>query len=264
MLNDSVPNIEVLKKLGVPQRSISLLVCNFPYVAFTNQSRFVEAVNFVKEMGFDPLKSYFVLALRVIVMMDKEAWESKLKIFERWGWSKDICVSAFQKYPLYMTISEKKIMKIMNFLVKDMGLTPEDIARNPNILNRNVEKTLIPRCAVVKVLKSRGLVKSDLLIEFDIYVLVTLTFLVEFMYLKGWYKAEAGGEIYMKERSESEAADNIWLHGVLYRQIEKSEVWLKEKGENGFVACPNSLNMYSTYVANFVVSNGRRQLEDGG
>ncbi|PNX81312.1 hypothetical protein L195_g037330 [Trifolium pratense] len=86
----------------------------------------------------------------------------------------------------------------------------------------------------------------------------------EFMYLKGWYKAEAGGEIYMKERSESEAADNIWLHGVLYRQIEKSEVWLKEKGENGFVACPNSLNMYSTYVANFVVSNGRRQLEDGG
>ncbi|CAJ2639589.1 unnamed protein product [Trifolium pratense] len=164
MLNDSVPNIEVLRKLGVPQRSISLLVCNFPYVAFTNQSRFVEAVNFVKEMGFDPLKSYFVLALRVIVMMDKEAWESKLKIFERWGWSKDICVSAFQKYPLYMTISEKKIMKIMNFLVKDMGLTPEDIARNPNILNRNVEKTLIPRCAVVKVLKSRGLVKSDLLI----------------------------------------------------------------------------------------------------
>ncbi|WJX37889.1 hypothetical protein P8452_25609 [Trifolium repens] len=162
MVNDSVPNIEVLRKLGVPQRFISLLVCNFPKVAFTKHSRFVEAVNFVKEMGFNPLKSNFVLALQGIVKMDKETWESKLKIFQGWGWSKDIYVSAFQRYPQYILISEKKIMKTMNFLVKDMGLTPEDIARIPGILNRNLEKTIMPRCAVVKILKSRGLIKSSL------------------------------------------------------------------------------------------------------
>jgi mTERF domain-containing protein len=50
----------------------------------------------------------------------------------------------------------------MNFLVKDMGITPEDIARIPAILNRNLEKTIMPRCAVVKILKSRGLIKSSL------------------------------------------------------------------------------------------------------
>ncbi|WJX31884.1 hypothetical protein P8452_20271 [Trifolium repens] len=171
MVNDSVPNIEVLRKLGVPQRFISLLVCNFPKVAFTKHSRFVEAVNFVKEMGFDPLKSNFVLALQGIVKMDKETWESKLKIFERWGWSKDIYVLAFQRYPQYILISEKKIMKTMNFLVKDMGLTPEDIARRPGILNRNLEKTIMPRCAVVNILKSRGLIKSDLLI--GTFIIVT-------------------------------------------------------------------------------------------
>jgi mTERF domain-containing protein len=171
MVNDFVPNIEVLRKLGVPQRFISLLVCNFPKVAFTKHSRFVEAVNFVKEMGFDPLKSNFVLALQGIVKMDKETWESKLKIFERWGWSKDIYVLAFQRYPQYILISEKKITKTMNFLVKDMGLTPEDIARRPGILNRNLEKTIMPRCAVVNILKSRGLIKSDLLI--GTFIIVT-------------------------------------------------------------------------------------------
>jgi mTERF domain-containing protein len=171
MVNDSVPNIEVLRKLGVPQRFISLLVCNFPKVAFTKHSRFVEAVNFVKEMGFDPLKSNFVLALQGIVKMDKETWESKLKIFERWGWSKDIYVLAFQRYPQYILISEKKITKTMNFLVKDMGLTPEDIATSPGILNRNLEKTIMPRCAVVNILKSRGLIKSDLLI--GTFIIVT-------------------------------------------------------------------------------------------
>ncbi|XP_004517122.1 uncharacterized protein [Cicer arietinum] len=97
MLNDSIPNIEVLRKLGLPQSSISLLVSNFPNVAFGNHSKFVESVNTVKEMGFDPLKTYFVLALQVIAKMDKETWESKLKLFEKFGWSRDICLSAHSK-----------------------------------------------------------------------------------------------------------------------------------------------------------------------
>jgi mTERF domain-containing protein len=97
--------------------------------------------------------------------MDKETWESKLKIFERWGWSKDICLLAFQKHPQYMTISEKKITKIMNFFLKYMGLTPKDIARMPGILMRSFERIIVPRCEVVKILKSRGLIKSDLFIS---------------------------------------------------------------------------------------------------
>ncbi|GAU13397.1 hypothetical protein TSUD_126930 [Trifolium subterraneum] len=157
-----VQNIELLRNLGVPQRFISLLVSNFPNEAFIEHSRFVEAVNLVKEMGFDPLKANFVFALLVIARMDKETWELKLKIFERWGWSKDICLLAFQKYPRYMVTSEKKIMKIMSFLVNDMGFTPEDIARWPAILNRSLEKTIVPRFTVIKILKSRGLIKSSL------------------------------------------------------------------------------------------------------
>ncbi|KAK2441507.1 hypothetical protein P8452_20268 [Trifolium repens] len=160
-----VPNIEVLRKLGVPQSSVSLLVSNFPNVAFCEHSRFVKAVNIVKEMGFDPLKSNFVLAVRVIARMDKEIWESKLKIFKRWGWSKDICLLAFQKHPLYMTISVKKFTKIMNFFLKDMGLTPKDIARMPGMLMRSFERRIVPRCKVVKILKSRGLIKSGLFIS---------------------------------------------------------------------------------------------------
>ncbi|KAK2387451.1 transcription termination factor MTERF15, mitochondrial [Trifolium repens] len=160
-----LPNIEVLRKLGVPQSCVSLLVTNFTNVAFCEHSRFVKAVNIVKEMGFDPLKSNFVLALRVIARMDKETWESKLKIFERWGWSKDICLLAFQKHPQYMTISEKKITKIMNFFLKYMGLTPKDIARMPGILMRSFERIIVPRCEVVKILKSRGFINSGLFIS---------------------------------------------------------------------------------------------------
>ncbi|XP_004516317.1 transcription termination factor MTERF15, mitochondrial-like [Cicer arietinum] len=164
VVNDAVQNIEVLKQLGVPQGSISLLVSNFPSVAFAKHSKFVEAVNSVKEMGFDPLKSKFVLAVQVIAKMDKETWESRFKIFEKFGCSRDICLSAFQKEPQYMMISEKKLMKTLNFLVKDVGFKPEDIMRRPGILNRNLEKTIIPRWAVLQILKSKGLIKSGFFI----------------------------------------------------------------------------------------------------
>ncbi|XP_058757906.1 uncharacterized protein LOC131631145 [Vicia villosa] len=165
VVNDAALNIEVLRNLGVPQGCISLLVSNFPGVAFTKHSIFAEAVNSVKEIGFDPSKSNFVLALQVFAKMNKDIWESRFKIFERWGWSRDMCLSAFLKHPQYMMISEKKIVKAMNFLVNDTGLSPEEVARRPGMLNRNLEKTFIPRWAVLKILRSRGLVKSDLRIS---------------------------------------------------------------------------------------------------
>ncbi|KAK7316680.1 hypothetical protein RJT34_00319 [Clitoria ternatea] len=162
LINESVSNIEALRQLGLPQRSISLLVTNYPSVAFMKHSRFLEVVDTVEKMGFDPLRSKFVLALQVLAKMNKAMWKSRLEVYQRWGWSTDICIMAFKMYPPTMMLSEKKITKMMSFLVKDMGLHPLDIARLPLILSRSLEKIFIPRCAVIRVLKSRGLVKSDL------------------------------------------------------------------------------------------------------
>jgi mTERF domain-containing protein len=64
-----------------------------------------------------------------------------------------------------MTISEKKITKIMNFFLKYMGLTQKDIARMPGILMRSFERIIVPRCEVVKILKSRGFINSGLFIS---------------------------------------------------------------------------------------------------
>ncbi|XP_061355359.1 uncharacterized protein LOC133299878 [Gastrolobium bilobum] len=161
-ISNSVPNIEALRQLGLPQDSISLLVTNFANIAFMNHSRFVEAVETVKEMGFDPLESRFIVALQVLAKINKAMWKFKLEVFERWGWSRDICLLAFKKHPKCMLLSEKKIIKVLNFLVKDMGWPSEDIARCPWILDGSLGKTIIPRCTVVEILKSRGLIKRDL------------------------------------------------------------------------------------------------------
>ncbi|KAK7333630.1 hypothetical protein VNO80_30406 [Phaseolus coccineus] len=162
LLNDLVPNIEILRKSGVPQGSISLLMVNFPSAAMGKHSRFVEVVKRIKKIGFDHKKTNFVMAIQVLLTMREGAWESKFKIYERWGWNWEMALQAFVKFPNFMKLSEETITKKMTFLVKDMGLPSLDIAAYPPILAYNLENRIIPRLSVIKILKSKGLLKSNL------------------------------------------------------------------------------------------------------
>ncbi|KAL3006767.1 hypothetical protein AAZX31_08G295400 [Glycine max] len=50
----------------------------------------------------------------------------------------------------------------MSFLVKDMGCSSEDIAEYPQVVTYNLEKRIIPRFSIIKMLKSKGLLKKNL------------------------------------------------------------------------------------------------------
>ncbi|KAK7316684.1 hypothetical protein RJT34_00323 [Clitoria ternatea] len=158
-----VPNVKVLSQCGVPQSSISLLMVHFPSVLYLNHSRFMEAVKTVAEIGCDPLKTSFVLAVQVLATTSKVAWESKLEVYEKWGWSRDMALRAFRKFPNFMKLSEETIAKKLSILVNDMGFSSsEEIAEFPQILTYNLEKRVIPRISVVKVLISKGLLRRSL------------------------------------------------------------------------------------------------------
>ncbi|KAI4352331.1 hypothetical protein L6164_006594 [Bauhinia variegata] len=161
-MDNIVSNVKLLREVGVPQRSISLLVTGYPDVAFFKHAKFGEAVKTVLGMGFDPLKSSFITAINVLGKLKQPVWESRLKTFERWGWSREVALSTFKKFPFCMLTSEEKIGKVMHFLVKEMGYTSEDIAHIPNVLTLSLEKRIIPRCSVVQTLKSKHLVKNDM------------------------------------------------------------------------------------------------------
>jgi mTERF domain-containing protein len=160
--NNMAPNIALLRQLGVPQSAISFLVSNYPSEALTTHTRFVEAVDEVMEMGFDPLKTVFVLAIQVLLKMSKPKLESKLELYKRWGWSKDMALSAFKRHPNCMLLSEQKITKTMDFLVNKMGSPSAHIAINPSVLFFNLEKRIMPRFSVIQILQAKGLVKNNL------------------------------------------------------------------------------------------------------
>jgi mTERF domain-containing protein len=160
--NTMAPNIALLRQLGAPPSTISFLVTNFPSTAFIKHTKFVEAVHQVMEMGFSPLKTVFVMAIQVLLKMSKPKLESRLELYKRWGWSKDMALAAFKRYPNCMLSSEENITKTMDFLVNKIGWPSTLIATNPAVILLSLEKRIIPRCSVVQILLAKGLVKNNL------------------------------------------------------------------------------------------------------
>ncbi|RVW23402.1 hypothetical protein CK203_094550 [Vitis vinifera] len=113
-------------------------------------------------MGFDPLRCSFVKAVQVIYEGTESAWEHRMEVYRRCGWTDYEIMLMFRQGPYIMKSSEKKIMSGMDFLVNRMGWQPAAIARFPIVFLLNLEKRTIPRCSVVKVLRMKGLVKKDL------------------------------------------------------------------------------------------------------
>ncbi|XP_021802541.1 transcription termination factor MTERF15, mitochondrial-like [Prunus avium] len=159
-----VPNIEHLRRLGMSEPCIALLLAHSTQVLMHKHERFAADVEEVKAMGFHLKKSTFVTALRALCgESSKSIWNRSREIYKRsWGWSDNDVVSAFRKNPQCMTLSEKKIMEVMDFLVNKMGYPSGVIAAYPLVLCFSLEKRIIPRCSVVKVLLLKGLIDEDL------------------------------------------------------------------------------------------------------
>ena len=157
-----VPKITALQEIGVPESSVVFLITHYSNVVQVKHDKFHEIVKEVMEMGFDPLKMVFIKAIHVLAGMSKPTWEHKMEVYRRWGLSNHEIMLLFRAFPICMSLSEKKIMSTMDFLVNKMGWNLTAITKVPSTLSYSLEKRIIPRCSVAKVLILKGLVKKDM------------------------------------------------------------------------------------------------------
>ena len=155
------PKITTLREIGVPESSIRFLLRNDPCVLQFKNEKFQKIVKKVVERGLDPMEVVFIHAVRVFAGMSESTWEQKMENFRRWGLSSDEIMLMFRSFPSCMSLSEKNIRSTMDFLVNKMGWKVTKITRVPNCLTYSLERRIIPRCLVVKVLILKGLVKKD-------------------------------------------------------------------------------------------------------
>uniref|UniRef100_A0A5B7AMB6 Mitochondrial transcription termination factor family protein n=1 Tax=Davidia involucrata TaxID=16924 RepID=A0A5B7AMB6_DAVIN len=174
------PNIAVLRDHGVAESRISKFLKTQPRAFMQIPKRFRAVVDEVKEMGFDPSKWSFLIAIHVLTGFSKSNWERKWEVYRKWGWSDDEILLAFKKNPKCMATSEKKINQVMDFLINKMGWNASDVAGCPMALFSSLENWTIPRCLVIQLLLSKGLIKKDISLS-SVIALVERQFLNKFV-----------------------------------------------------------------------------------
>ncbi|PPD85567.1 hypothetical protein GOBAR_DD17490 [Gossypium barbadense] len=154
------PNLAILKESGVPESTIIVELVLHPRIFSVKPDKFRGIVEEVKKLGFDPSKRSFLTAVQAFLQLSKSTWERKIDLLKQWGWSNEEVVSAFEKYPKTMMFSEQKISAIMSLFVDKMGWKSSYIAKRPVLLAYNLERRIIPRCLVLQVLLSKGLIQK--------------------------------------------------------------------------------------------------------
>ncbi|XP_057467288.1 uncharacterized protein LOC130756732 [Actinidia eriantha] len=151
-----IPNIEIMREVGVPNSNIMFLLKNQPRVFMTRSDKFRQILKDVETMGFDPLIMTFVSAVHALRSMTKSTWEKKVDVYKKWGWTEEEILVAFKKHPCCMTASEDKINGVMDFLVNKMGLESSLVVKRSILISLSLEKRIVPRCAVYQALLSKG------------------------------------------------------------------------------------------------------------
>ncbi|CAI9778493.1 unnamed protein product [Fraxinus pennsylvanica] len=154
------PNVELLGEAGVPESFISYMLTHYPHSVQTKCDKFKRNVDKAMQMGFDPSRMLFIRAVHVLCEISEQAWENRIKVYRSFGLSDTEIVSAFRSHPLCMKLSEEKITRGMEFYVNEMSWSPAKVARCPVALFYNLERRIIPRCRVIKILIEKGFVKE--------------------------------------------------------------------------------------------------------
>jgi mTERF domain-containing protein, mitochondrial len=95
-------------------------------------------------------------------VLSKEDVSKKIELLHNIGFSPDDALVTVRKAPLVLRLSDEKIRRVMDFLTKDVGLETPYLAQRPALLMYSLEKRLLPRHFLLKVLREKGFLNVEL------------------------------------------------------------------------------------------------------
>lgn len=155
-----LPNVRLLREVGVSKSHIAEFMKISPFGLSADHESFRVIVEEVQKVGFDPLNKNFVVGIITMREVNISLWKEKVILYKSWGWSDDQLMEAFRKNPRMMAVSKDKLTRIHDLLVNKMGCDLSLIILRPRIFMFSFEKNIAPRCAWYQVLKSKGLIKQ--------------------------------------------------------------------------------------------------------
>ncbi|KAL3340015.1 hypothetical protein AABB24_028567 [Solanum stoloniferum] len=156
-------NIVLLRNSGVSDVKIRKLVLICPSY-LTQKPEWVKDLLHRLEKDFQiPLHSpMFPYGFHTLAAQKKSNYENKIEIFKSFGWSNEYVLMMFRKLPYCIALSEDKIQKALSFYMKRLGCEPAYLASHPSILVFSLEKRVVPRVQVLKILDEKKVERRKL------------------------------------------------------------------------------------------------------
>ncbi|GJN28858.1 hypothetical protein PR202_gb17030 [Eleusine coracana subsp. coracana] len=155
------PNVALLRQCGL---NVSGMVAANIYSTrlFTKNPKLLqEAVERMEELGLKRGARMFGHALVVISLTSKVVATRRIQLLRKFGFSQDDVLEIIRKAPTLLAMSDQKIQGNMDFLMKDVGLDLSYIVRRPALLMYSVERRLLPRHCLLKVLREKGILNTE-------------------------------------------------------------------------------------------------------
>ncbi|CAL5051919.1 unnamed protein product [Urochloa decumbens] len=152
-------NIALLRQCGVSVQQIAQLKGR---VLGSNPKRMKELVLRAERLGVPRSSRMFWQALTVVAQINKEKVAARLVFLKgALGCQESEVSTAVSKMPNILGISEECLHRKIQFLIKEVGLEPQYILHRPSLFAYSLEKRLVPRHCVMKVLLAKGLLDSN-------------------------------------------------------------------------------------------------------
>ncbi|MCD9639244.1 hypothetical protein HAX54_023650 [Datura stramonium] len=165
-------NLLLLRNFGFSDEKIRKLVLIYPNYLTQKPERIKDLLHRVENDFRVPRDSpVFHYGFQVLSSQKKSALDRKIGIFKSFGWSDDDILELFRKLPHCIGLSEDRIKKKLNLFMKELGLGPAYLVSHPAILVYSLERRVVPRMQVLKILDEKKLERR----KFALYTAVSLS-----------------------------------------------------------------------------------------
>ncbi|XP_077251511.1 uncharacterized protein LOC143890715 [Tasmannia lanceolata] len=155
-------NLLVLQNSGVCDERIKKFIIKNPRYLMQKPNWIKNVIDLVEfKFGISSRSGMFLYAIDTIGSLSNSTLDSKIQIFESFGWTKSDIETAFRTLPYILGLSEGKIQKGLSFLMNELNYEPSYIAHRPKILMFNLETKVVPRHLVFNALKTKKLLNKN-------------------------------------------------------------------------------------------------------
>jgi mTERF domain-containing protein, mitochondrial len=160
--NVLIPNVSFLQdKLGLSIPQIVQLIKLAPFLVTSSPETLAIKTEKAEELGISRSSRMFMYALALVSNLRQQTIDARVNNFKSLGFSQEEVTTLVTNQPFVLRLREEYMARKIKFLFNEVGCDTTYVVGHPSLLTLSLEKRLIPRNLVKKLLELKGLLLNN-------------------------------------------------------------------------------------------------------